>query len=259
LLIDGDGQELLFKASLTTPGTYTDPTGDFSTLKQLGNGTFERRLKDGTVYLFNANNQLADMKDRQGNHTQYLYDPTTGKLTQMVDPTGLTTFNYTGNRITSIVDPIGRTTKMEYDAKGNLTKITDPDGTYRQWEYDADHHMTAAIDKAGGRGEDFYDFAGRAYKGIRPDGSVVQVNPIEVQGLYRSDLTNNPTTAPIATALATKPIATYLDGNGNPLVDNIDKFGQATAARDAVGKLTTTERNSTNLVTTTTSATGGKI
>jgi RHS repeat-associated protein len=259
LLIDGNGQKLLFQASLTTPGTYTNPTGDFSTLKQLGDGTFERTLKDGTVYLFNANNQLADMKDRQGNHTQYRYDPTTGKLTQMVDPTGLTTFNYTGNRITSIVDPIGRTTKMEYDTKGNLTKITDPDGTYRQWEYDADHHLTAAIDKAGGRGEDFYDFAGRAYKGIRPDGSVIQINPIEVQGLYRPDLTNNPNTAPIATALAAKPTATYLDGNGNPLVNNIDKFGQATAAKDGVGKLSTTERNSSNLVTTTTSATGGKI
>jgi RHS repeat-associated protein len=259
LLIDGNGQELLFQAAPATPGTYTNPTGDFSTLKQLGDGTFERTLKDGTVYLFNANNQLADMKDRQGNQTQYRYDPTTGKLTQMVDPTGLTTFNYTGNRITSIVDPIGRTTKMEYDTKGNLTKITDPDGTYRQWEYDADHHLTAAIDKAGGRGEDFYDFAGRAYKGIRPDGSVVQVNPVEVQGLYRPDLTSNPNTAPIATALAAKPVATYLDGNGNPLVDNIDKFGQATAAKDGVGKLSTTERNSTNLVTTTTSATGGKI
>jgi RHS repeat-associated protein len=259
LLIDGDGRELLFQASLTTPGAYTDPTGDFSTLKQLGDGTFQRTLKDGTVYQFNASNHLASMTDRQGKRTQYQYD-LSGNLTQMVDPAGLiTTFNYTGTRITSIVDPAGRTTKMEYDANGNLTKITDPDGTYRQWEYDAAHHMTAAIDKAGGRGEDFYDFAGRAYKGIRPDGSVVQVNPVEVQGLYRPDLTSNPTTAPIATALAAKPIATYLDGNGNPLVDKIDRYGQATAAVDGVGKLTTTERNSNNLVTSTTSATGGKI
>jgi YD repeat-containing protein len=259
LLIDGDGHELLFDAPLQPGGKYINPTGEFSTLERLGDGTYRRTLKDGTVYQFNTDRQLANMSDRQGNSTQYRYDAS-GNLTQTIDPTGLTTnFNYTGNRITSIVDPAGRTTKMEYDANGNLIKLTDPDGTYRRWEYDADHHMTAAIDKVGGRGEDFYDFAGRAYKGIRPDGSVVQINPIEVQGLYRPDLTNNPNTAPIATALAAKPTATYLDGNGNPLVNNIDKFGQATAAKDGVGKLSTTERNSNNLVTTTTSATGGKI
>jgi RHS repeat-associated protein len=259
LLIDGDGHELLFDAPLQPGGKYINPTGEFSTLERLGDGTYRRTLKDGTVYQFNTDRQLANMSDRQGNSTQYRYDAS-GNLTQMVDPTGLTTnFNYTGNRITSIVDPAGRTTKMEYDANGNLIKLTDPDGTYRRWEYDADHHMTAAIDKTGGRGEDFYDFAGRAYKGIRPDGSQVLINPIEVQGLYRPDSTKNPNTAPIATALAAKPIATYLDGNGNPLVGNIDKYGQTTAAVDGVGKLTTTTRNQGNLVTETTSATGGKI
>jgi YD repeat-containing protein len=143
----------------------------------LNNNTFQRTLKDGTVYQFNANNHLASMSDRQGNRTQYQYD-VNGNLTQIVDPVGLTTtFNYTGNRITSIVDPTGRTTRMGYDANGNLIKITDPDGTYRQWEYDTDHHMTAAIDKVGNWGEDFYDFAGRADKGVRPDGSVVLINP----------------------------------------------------------------------------------
>ncbi len=258
LLIDGDGQELLFQAGQTA-GTYTSPAGDFSTLKKSNDGTFERTLKDGTVYKFDASDRLTSTTDRQGNRTEYRYNAS-GNLTQMVDSNNLTTtFNYTGNRITSIVDPIGRTTRMEYDTNGNLTKITDPDSTYSQWEYDTDHHMTAAIDKVGNRGEDYYDFAGRAYKGIRPDGSQVLITPVEVQGLYRADLTNNPNTAPTAVALNKQATATYIDGNGNAIVQNIDKYGQTDAAKDGVGKLTDPTHNDRNLVTQTLSPTGAKV
>jgi RHS repeat-associated protein len=259
LLIDGDGQELWFKAGQIA-GSYTSPTGDFSTLERLGDGTFRRTLNDGTVYQFDNRDRLASMTDRQSNTTQYRYDLTTGNLTQIVDPIGLATnFNYTGNRITSIVDPAGRTTQMEYDAGGNLIKITDPDRTYRQWEYDSAHHMTAAVDKTGNRGEDYYDFAGRAYKGVRPDGSMVQINPIEVQGLYNPKLTVNPDTAPTAVGLSSIPKATYFDGNGNPIVDTIDTYGQSTNNRDGVGQIGSTARNDRNLVTQTLSPTGAKV
>jgi RHS repeat-associated protein len=257
LLVNGNGHELIFQLSQTN-GSYASPVGDFSKLEKLNNGTFQRTLKNGIVHQFNSNDQLVSISDLQGNRTEYEYNET-GELIKMVEPPGLiTNFNYAGHKITSITDPAGRITRMEYDAHGNLVKITDPDGQYRQWEYDADHHMTAAIDKQGQRGEDFYDFAGRAYKGVRPDGSVVYVSPVEVQGLYRPELTNNPDTAPIANPLG-KPKATYTDGNGHPLVTEIDQYGQAIASLDAVGKLTTIDRDINNLVTQITSATGNKI
>ncbi len=151
LLIDGNGGELLFEASATGDG-YESPRGDFSTLERLPNGTFQRTMKDRTVYSFNGQNQLARMVDRNGNETEYVY--TGGQLSKIVDPVGLeTTFTYTNGRVTAIADPAGRVTLLEYDAAGNLTRITDPDGTRRTWEYDANNHMIAEIDKRGNREE----------------------------------------------------------------------------------------------------------
>jgi YD repeat-containing protein len=50
-----------------------------------------------------------------------------------------------------------------------------------------------------------------------------------------------------------------LDGNGNPIVGEIDRYGQSSGNRDGVGSLGTTERNGDNLVSQTKSPTGGNI
>src|SRR5262249_34837246 len=151
--------------------------------------------------------------DRNGNETQYTY--TDGRLTAIVDPVGLqTTFAYTGDKVTAITDPAQRVTRLEYDAAGNLTRITDPDGTSRRWEYNGDHLMTAEVDKRGFREKDVYDFAGRAMQAVRKDGSMVQVAPVQVQGLRPAAATIDPLTAPIAAPLG-PPVASYADGNGN--------------------------------------------
>jgi hypothetical protein len=59
LLIDGNGAELLIEASFFTSGAYVSPAGDFSMMKRLGDGTFQRTMKDQTVYSFNAHNDVA--------------------------------------------------------------------------------------------------------------------------------------------------------------------------------------------------------
>src|SRR5262249_46133548 len=108
LLIDGGGSTLLFQPPATTGGPYVSPAGDFSTLVQLADGTFRRTLKDQTVYSFDAQGQLATVRDRNGNQTQYVYD-TGGRLTTIIDPVGLqTTFSYTGNLVTGITAPARR-------------------------------------------------------------------------------------------------------------------------------------------------------
>jgi hypothetical protein len=52
LLLDGDGTQLLFDRPSLLNTLYTSPAGDFSRLDRLGNGTFRRILKDGTVLHF---------------------------------------------------------------------------------------------------------------------------------------------------------------------------------------------------------------
>jgi YD repeat-containing protein len=162
---------------------------------------------------------------------------------------------YVGNRITAITDPAGRVTKLTYDSNGNLLKITDPDGTGQTWEYDASHHMTAGIDQLGNRGQTFYNFAGRVTSAILKDGSTVQFDPVEVQGLYEPNKTNDPLNAPVAFQLGAAT-STYTDANGNKIVNTLDRAGQIVSSADDVGLLPKVERNKDNLVTKQTDALG---
>ncbi len=252
MLIDGDGSELLFEKN--ADNTYKSPAGHFSTLERLGDGTFRHTAKDQTVYSFDAQNKLVDVRDRLNNETRYVYQ--NGLLSKIVDPVGLeTTFTYSGNKITAITDPAGRVTKLTYDTNGNLLKITDPDGTGQTWEYDAEHHMTAGIDQLGNRGQTSYNFAGRVTSAILKDGSQVQFDPIEVQGLYEPNKTNDPLNAPVAFQLGVAT-STYTDGNGNKIVNVLDRAGQIVSSSDDVGLLPKVERNTDNLVTKQTDALG---
>jgi RHS repeat-associated protein len=253
IIIDGDGSELLFEKNAEGAG-YKSPIGDFSTLERLGDGTFRRTMTDQMVYTFNADNLLAGMRDRVGNETTYSYQ--NRLLTKMVDPVGLETiFAYSGNKITAITDPAGRSTRLTYDVNGNLTKITDPDGTSRTWGYDAGHHMISEIDKRGDREQTFYDFAGRASRSIRKDGSELKFDPIQVQGLYEASRTANPLDAPAAARLGDAS-STYIDANGQKIVSILDQSGQTISSSDEVGLLPSVKRNADNLVIQQTDARG---
>lgn len=247
LLIDGDGNELVFDAPTIPGDAYQSPPGDFSTVVRLDDGTFQRTMKDQTIYRFNDQNHLVSMTDRNGNVTEYRYN-TNAQISKIIDPVGLeTTFTYTGNRVTQITDPAGRVTELDYDADGNLTNITDPDGESRTWEYDADHRMVGEVDKRGNQEKAYYDFSGRITKGIRKDGSVVQVAPVSVQGLYRPDATINPLAAPEVFTLG-EVESSYADGNGNVTISSLDQAGQIVTQLDGEGILPAVERNANNLI-----------
>ncbi|NJO03991.1 MAG: RHS repeat protein, partial [Bacteroidia bacterium] len=211
LLIDGDGSELLFERPAALEGAYQGPPGDFSTFESLADGTYRRTLKDQTVYQFNESGQLASVTDPDGNQTRYLYNEL-GLLVSIIDPVDLeTTFAYEGDRIFRITDPAGRVTQLEYDPNGNLIQIKDPDLSERTFEYDEKRHLTAEIDHRGYREETVYDFAGRATRAVRKDGSIVQIRPVEVEGLYSPEQTINPFQPPLAQNLLETPTASYAD------------------------------------------------
>lgn len=280
LLIDGNGRQLLFQAP-PTPGTpYISPPGDFSKLEQLSNNTFRRTLKDQTVYSFNAQNQLAQVRDRHNNLTQYLYN-STGQLSKIIDPVGLeTTFTYnTNNKVNKITDPMGRITQLEYSTAGDLIKITDPDGAQYSWGYDTEHRMKTSTDPRRGpqgqvlyQGQDFYQYsdarsnsvnAGRATRAIRKDGTEVKITPVELKGLYHPNETKKlfsyNTAGDITGVIAPRPVfltdteaitpeAKYIDGNGHEVRTRLDQGGHAAASFDEVGALPTVERNQQHLI-----------
>ncbi|MGB3494710.1 MAG: exosortase-dependent surface protein XDP2 [Elainellaceae cyanobacterium] len=256
LLIDGDGSELLFELSTDANGDYVAPPGDFSTLEKLADGTFRRTTKNQTVYEFNASNQLASMQDRNGNTTQFVYDDA-DRLIKITDPVGLEiVLRYANGQVASITDPDGRVTQMGYDAVGNLIQITDPDGTFRTFTYDDEHHMTGEMDKRGVSETSIYDFAGRVDKSIRKDRSEVDVNPVQVQGLYRPEETIDPLNAPFVFQLPDEPIGSYVDANGNTTNSELDQAGQRASATDDVGVLSSVLRNDQNLVSISSDAVG---
>ncbi len=258
LLIDGGGTEEVFEAPATAGGPYVAPAGDFSTFERLPDGTFRRTLTDQTVYTFNAQNQLAQVRDRNGNATVFSYDAA-GHLTKITDPVGLTTtFSYNAaGKVAVITDPAGRITQLAYDAAGNLAQVTDPDGSQNRWEYDAAHHQTAAVDKLGHRGQDFYDFAGRVTRSVLADGTGVKVSPAETLGLYPPGATSDPANAPAAVA-SVAATATYTDGAGHVIHEVLDQLGQEVSAFDDVGPLPTTKRDARDLVTQSADARGNK-
>jgi RHS repeat-associated protein len=251
LLLDGDGTQLLFGPPVSTGNPYISPTGDFSRLEKLSDGTYRRTLKDQTVYAFNAQRRLISIRDRKSNLTQYTYNAA-GQLTQITDPVNLkTTFTYTSNRVTQIKDPANRITKLEYNATGDLIKLTHPDNAVWQWEYQ-DHRMTASIDPRNNRGTFQYDFSGRANAALRRDGSIVAIQPVAVKGL--TPATQSSTfAAPGAAyrwpdAQANSPSATYTDANGRQQVFQVNATGSAVALADSVGTMQGYQYNAQNLV-----------
>jgi RHS repeat-associated protein len=259
LLIDGDGTTLLFQPPTATGGPYVSPAGDFSTLAKRADGTFQRTLKDQTVYRFNAQGQLASVTDRHGNQTQYLYDAN-GGLATIQDPVGLqTTFHYTGSLVTSITDPAQRTTVLQYNGDGNLTGIIDPDLSERHWDYDDSHQMTAEIDKRNNRDEDSYDFAGRANHSFRADGSTVDVAPAEVQGLFPADQTVDPFSPTLPTAVApADAVVQIADPNGHVTTQTLDQRGQVLSTSDEVGSLGSVTRDANGMIAQSTNGLGNQ-
>jgi RHS repeat-associated protein len=250
LLIDGDGTELLFDAPASSGASYQSPVGDFTTFERLTDGTFRRTTKDQTVYTFDSKNRLASVVDRNGNTTQHEYNAA-DQLEKIIDPVGLeTTFTYNGSgKVEKITDPAGRITEFKYDTAGNLTQIIDPDASQRIFDYDAEHHMTGETDQRGHREQAFYDAFGRATQAVQKDGSVVQVNPALVQGLYRPEETASPDGNAVAFS-GDPAVATYADGNGDVTNTTVDGGGQRVTAADNEGQTQFVGRDSNNLITT---------
>lgn len=255
LLVDGDGSELIFESPAQAGGAYISPPADFTELIRLADGRFQRTFKDQTVELYDENNRLSSVRDTNGNETQYQYNADQ-QISKIIDPVGLVTeFIYSDGRVSQIIDPTGRVTQLVHDLEGNLIQVIDPDDSARTWEYDTEHHMTSEVDQLGNREQAFYDFAGRASRAVGKDGSIIQVSPAQVQGLYRPELTTNPLSSPL-TSTSDQHHATYADGNGNVTQTELDLAGQTISNIDGRGRSGNVQRNTQNLITTATDARG---
>lgn len=132
--------------AVSEPVTYDSPAGDFSTLTLFPDGTWQRRMRDGTVVLFDDRGRQVSVADRRGRTALFSYEGDSDRLSTIVDPAGRTVvFNYSGATLASVDTPAGTLT-MRYDEGGGgigaqpapgprLTSVTMPGGAVRRFTY----------------------------------------------------------------------------------------------------------------------------
>ncbi|MBI3661256.1 hypothetical protein HY230_12400 [Candidatus Acetothermia bacterium] len=215
---------------------FISPAGDFSTLIKNSDGSYTRRMKDGTRINFNTNGMQTSVVDSNSNTTMYSYDAQ-GNLTAITDPVGLVTrLSYTDDGLlANITNPGGRTTTFDHDAAGNLVRITDPDGRSRQFAYDVRYRLISEISKRGFTTRYEYNFAGRHVKSALPDASTRLVTPSGTVGLVDPSSGSGTQSNPAPVVRPEAVVATFTDGNGNVLKYSTDRFGTSSVITDALG------------------------
>jgi RHS repeat-associated protein len=246
LLTAGDGTAVFFSGG---PDTFTPPVDDFSTLVRNADGTYTRSLKNGTKVNFNAQGLQTSLVDKNNNSTTYAYDGNSN-LTSVTDSVGLvTTFSYLGGKLQQITDPAGRQTAFQHDSSGNLTRITNPDGTFVSYVYDNSGKLTRATDERGNSTNYSYNFAGRFSQSTRPNGETRDLFSSKLQGLVDIGIGLGTRANPAPIIKSENASAFITDGQGNVTHFILDTFGHVISQTDALGQITTTQRNTNGLPT----------
>jgi RHS repeat-associated protein len=189
---------------------HTDAPSPFhkSVLRYVGPypGTWTITLRDGTVYRFVYNGDLASITDRFGNAITltrelivapgFPYPVPWGKIQRITGPSGRwidLTYDDSQTRIVQAIDHQGRTVGYVYDASGRLWKVIDAAGGVTEYTYDGSHRMLTIKDA---RGIVFltneYDANSRVTKQTQADATTYQfAYTVDGAGkVTQTDLTN---------------------------------------------------------------------
>ncbi len=233
----------IFTMNISSPTQrYISPEGDYSILTKESDGTFTRRLKDGTVITYNASGLMASKTDRNGNTYTYTHN-TENKLTAITDSIGqTTTFGYSGGLLSSITDPFGRTTTFAHNGK-NLSSITSPDGSTTQYSYDDRRLLTTKTLPGSKTYQYTYDQYGKIRTTTAPTGETRQYLPAAVQKLINdipagTGTETNPADPPLAADIKSQ----VTDGKGYTRYIKTDKTG-VIEQTDALNRTTTYTRD----------------
>jgi RHS repeat-associated protein len=154
-------------------GVYSPSFLSQALLVNMGSGVYERRMKDGSVEVYNQPDSssparifLTQVKDPQGNTVSIQYDANF-RLTTITDAIGqVSTLSYVSNtvgnvgfyKIASIADPFARTCSFAYDSTTtNLLSITDVVSLKSSFQYDTTSSFISQLTTPYGT-TSFYDY-----------------------------------------------------------------------------------------------------
>ena len=150
----GDGGAWTFTySSVLNSYTLTSPPNERAQLVANPTGGFTLTLADHTQKVFNGQNLLAAIIDRNNNQTTIAYDGS-NRVTSVTSPGGGTiTFTYGDSnnpmQATKVQDPVGTVATYTYDSSSRLTLVTYPDGSALNFSYDTNSMILSVTDSQG--------------------------------------------------------------------------------------------------------------
>jgi RHS repeat-associated protein len=225
------GANAQFYLSESTEGAFnlaTHENSAFDAPVVIDVSGWELTLKDGRVFLFDANGKLEQMLDRVGNKVTFNHDAA-GKIDRITHtPSGkeIVFHRDASSRIDSITDPAGNATSYRYTSNGDLDSYfargNDPANNVptTRFTYKGVTHLLENILDARGiqAAKNYYDDSGRLYKTVDADGK---------ETIFTHDLNNR--------------TETIKDRTGSVTVHKYDERGNIIETHAPDGTVTTTD------------------
>jgi YD repeat-containing protein len=145
---DGSAWTFTYNASLNSY-SLTSPPDERAQLISNPTGGFTLTLADGTQRVFNSENLLSAIIDRNGNQTTLAYD-SSNRLTSVTSPGGSTlSFTYgdpnNPTQVTTAQDSVGTVATYTHDSSSRLILVSYPDGSALNFTYDPNSSMILKI------------------------------------------------------------------------------------------------------------------
>jgi YD repeat-containing protein len=155
---DGSAWTFTYNNILNAYSLTSPPDVRAQLVQNPATGMFTLTFADGTQRVFNSQNLLAAIIDRNGNQTTLTYDDL-NRLTTVTNPGGTTlTFNYAASGganndmiVSSVQDAVGNVATYTYDSASRLTQVTYPDGSALNFTCDPNSSMILSVTDSQGK------------------------------------------------------------------------------------------------------------
>jgi YD repeat-containing protein len=151
---DGSAWTFIYNSALNSY-SIASPPDERAQLVSNPTGGFTLTLADGTQKVFNSQNLLSTIIDRNNNQTTLAYD-SSNRLTSVTSPGGATlsfTYGDSNNpmQVTTVQDSVGVVATYTYDSSSRLTSVTYADGSALNVTYDPSSSMILSVTDSQGK------------------------------------------------------------------------------------------------------------